>query len=219
MQPSFAPSNAVTGTSWILWKRSKRSSGLAAFHHDVGSNVGQFVIPVAKIVGERGQAVGFEPHPVNHQRLMRNVALNRLMNVKVFQVALGDGNGEIHIYGARGTATVVPHAAAWHGSLPVASIQTMRGDDLRTGTGLPLPKAVKIDVEGAEFAVLSGLEATLSSPVCELLCLEIHPRFIPAEVSTEMVCSLVRSFGFNRVETRPRASEIHLIAEKVPVQS
>jgi FkbM family methyltransferase len=183
-------------------------------YYDVGSNVGQFLIPMAKIVGERGQVVGFEPHPVNHQRLMRNVALNRLMNVKVFQVALGDCNGDIRIYGARGTATVVPHAAAWHGSLPVASIQTMRGDDLRGGAGLPIPRALKVDVEGAEFAVLSGLRETISSSSCELLCCEVHPLFLPAEVSTEMVFSLVRSLGFNRIETRPRGSEIHLTARK-----
>jgi hypothetical protein len=96
----------------------------------------------------------------------------------------------------------------------VATIRVLRGDDLRAGSGLPLPKAVKIDVEGAEFEVLSGLKKTLSSPLCELLCLEIHPRLVPAEVSTEMVFSLVRSLGFNRADTRPRGSEIHLIAEK-----
>ena len=187
--------------------------------YDIGSNVGQFLIPMAKVVGERGQAVGFEPHPVNHQRLMRNVALNDLTNVKVFHVALGDCGGETHIYGAGGTATVIPPAAASPQNLPVATIRAMRGDDLRADMGLPIPRAVKIDVEGAEFGVLSGLKKTLSSPLCELLCLEMHPRFVPAQVSTEMVLSLVHSFGFNPVETRPRGTEIHLIAEKVQVQA
>jgi FkbM family methyltransferase len=182
--------------------------------YDIGSNVGQFLIPMAKIIGERGQAVGFEPHPANHQRLMGNVALNGLTNVKVFQVALGDCNGEVHIYGTRGTATVVPRAETLNRGLSVATVQAMRGDDLRSDTGLPVPAAVKIDVEGAEFEVLGGLKKTLSDPLCELLCLQIHPQFLPAEVSTEMVFSLVRSFGFNRAETRPRGSEIHLIAQK-----
>jgi FkbM family methyltransferase len=196
-------------------EKKLRSGGV---YYDVGSNVGCVLIPVAKIVGERGQAVGFEPQPANHEQLIKNVALNGLGNVKVFQVALGDGKGETPIYGTGPTATIVPRAAAWHGNLPVAAIPAMRGDDLREERGLPIPKAVKVDVEGAEFEVLTGLEKTLSSPRCELLCLEIHPCLVPAEVSTDMVFSLVRSLGFNRAETRARGSEIHLVAEKVQAQ-
>jgi len=184
-------------------------------YYDIGSNVGQFLIPVAKIVGERGRVIGFEPHPGNYQRLIRNIALNALTNATVFQLALGDRSGEIQIFGARGAATIVPRAADQNNSPPTAVIEVTRGDDLRRTAGLPVPKAVKIDVEGAEFGVLSGLKETLSSPLCELLCLEIHPRFIPAEVSLEMVLSLVRSLGFSHTGSRQCGSRMHLIAEKV----
>jgi FkbM family methyltransferase len=193
-----------------------RSGGV---YYDVGSNVGCVLIPVAKIVGERGQAIGFEPQPANYQQLIKNVALNCLRNVTLFQLALGDRNSELPIYGTGATATTVPRAAAWHGNSPVAAIPAKRGDDWREETGLPIPKAVKIDVEGAELGVLTGLEKTLSSPLCELLCLEIHPSLMPAEVSAEVVFSFVRSLGFTRAESRARESEIHLIAEKVQAQS
>jgi FkbM family methyltransferase len=192
----------------------KRLRGGAVFY-DIGSNVGQFLIPVAKIVGERGSVIGFEPHPGNYQRLTRNIALNDLTNATVFKLGLSDSSGEIQIFGARGAATIVPRAADQDRSSPAAIVQVIRGDDLRCTAGLPVPKAVKIDVEGAEFGVLSGLKETLSSPLCELLCLEMHPGFIPAEVSPEMVLSLVRSLGFNCTESRQRGSEVHLIAEKV----
>jgi hypothetical protein len=91
-----------------LPRQSRLPGEVIIVREDVGSNVGQFLIAVAKIVGQGGQAVGFEPDPVNDQRLRGNVALNDLMNVKVFQMALGDCSGEIHIYGARGTATPQP---------------------------------------------------------------------------------------------------------------
>jgi FkbM family methyltransferase len=189
--------------------------GKGGAFYDIGSNAGQFLIPMAKLVGERGQAIGFEPDPGNHERLVRNIALNRLTNVQAFRVALADCPGEIQMFGGRGTATVVPRAAIYNRTRPTSTVQAMRGDDLRRVAGLPIPRALKIDVEGAEFAVLSGLKETLSSSSCELLCCEIHPLFFPTEVSTEMVFSLVRSLGFNRTESRPRGSEIHLIAEKV----
>jgi hypothetical protein len=54
-------------------------------YYDVGSNVGQLLIPVAKIVGERGRVIGFEPHPGNYQRLIRNVALNGLTKATAFK--------------------------------------------------------------------------------------------------------------------------------------
>jgi FkbM family methyltransferase len=183
--------------------------------YDVGSNAGQFLIPIAKMIGERGEVIGFEPHPTNHARLLKNIALNQLANVRVFQLALGERSGEIPMYGTRGTATVVPRAAAAHPSAEEVTVRTVRGDDLQRDGRVPIPNAVKIDVEGAEFGVLMGMKETLSSPLCELLCLEIHPAFIPPEVSTEMVLSLVRSSGFDGIRTRTRGTEIHMIARKV----
>jgi FkbM family methyltransferase len=197
-------------------ERKLRGGGVC---YDVGGYLGQFLIPVAKIVGERGLVVGFEPLPANHERLMRTVASYQLTNVKVFRLALSDYNGEAPILGADSGATIVPRAAGLKQSSPNIAVQVTRGDDLGMAAGLPVPKAIKIDVEGAEFGVLSGLEKTLSSPLCELLCLEIHPRFLPAPVSLERVLSLVRSLGFNQVQTRPRGAEIHLIAEKVQAQA
>jgi FkbM family methyltransferase len=194
-----------------LEKRLRRGG----VYYDIGSNIGEFLIPVAKIVGERGRVIGFEPHPVSYQLLLKNMALNGLTNATVFKLGFSDSSGETQIFGARGAATIVPRAASQGKSSPAAIIQLIRGDDLRRTAGLPVPKAVKVDVEGAEFAVLSGLKETLSSPVCELLCLEIHPGFLPAQVSPAMVLSLVQSLGFNRTVSRQRGSEIHLIAEKV----
>jgi FkbM family methyltransferase len=183
--------------------------------YDIGSNVGQFLIPMAKLVGENGRVVGFEPHPGNYQRLLRNINLNRLTNAAAFELALGDRGGEIQIFGTGGSATIVSRAALQSKSAPTATVVMIRGDDLRRMAGLPAPQAVKVDVEGAEFGVLTGLKETLSSPACELLCLELHPPFIPAEVSPEMVLSLVRTLGFDRAQSRPRGTEIHVIAEKV----
>lgn len=184
-------------------------------YYDIGSNVGLFVIPMSKLVGEGGRVFAFEPHPLNNQRLMENVNVNRLTNTRVFQLALSDRCGEAEMFGQRATATIISRAAAHHQSLPTATVQTIRGDDLRRTEDLPIPKAVKIDVEGSEFAVLTGLTKTLSSPECEFLCCEIHPPFLPAEISPDMVISLVRSLGFRVLKTEQRGMEIHLVAEKV----
>jgi FkbM family methyltransferase len=181
--------------------------------YDVGSNVGQFLIPMAKIVGERGEAIGFEPHPVNHQRLMRNLAINHLRNARGLRLALGDRDGEAEIFGARGTASTLPRRV--HGRVEASWKTTVaRGDEYRQKEGLPIPSAVKIDVEGAEYSVLQGLSETLSDSRCALLCCEIHPRALPPDISPERIVSLVGSFGFQILQSRLRETEIHLIARK-----
>jgi len=182
--------------------------------YDVGSNVGQFLIPMAKILGERGTAIGFEPHPENHQRIMRNLALNQLHNVQALRVALGDRDGEAEIFGARGTATIVP-PGAMHGRVKApCRTKVARGDEYRQREGLPLPSAVKIDVEGAEYSVLQGLSETLAESRHALLCCEIHPRALPPGLSPERVVSLVGALGFTVRQMESRGTEIHLIAGK-----
>ena len=182
--------------------------------YDVGSNVGQFLIPMAKILGERGEAIGFEPHPENHQRLMRNLALNQLHNVQALRVALGDRDGEAEIFGARGTATIVPPGAT-HGRVKApCRTKVARGDEYRQREGLPLPNAVKIDVEGSEYSVLQGLSKTLSESKRSLLCCEIHPRALPSGLSPQRIVSLVGALGFTVRQMQLRGTEIHLIAGK-----
>jgi hypothetical protein len=134
----------------------------------------------------------------------------------IFSHLLSDYSGEATIFGAESGATVVPRTAEVKRIPPVGTVRVTRGDDLRRAAGLPVPKAIKIEVEGAEFGALSGLKDTLASRVCELLCLEIHPHLAPAEVSTEMVLSLVRSLGSKQAGTNRRGNAIHLIAGKVP---
>jgi len=182
--------------------------------YDVGSNVGQFLIPMAKILGERGEAIGFEPHPVNHQRLVGNLALNQLSNARALRVALGDQDGEAEIFGARGTATIAPLGATDGRVKAFCRTKVARGDEYRQREGLPVPSAVKIDVEGAEYSVLQGLGKTLSESKRALLCCEIHPRALPSDLSPERVIALVGALGFTVRQMQQRGTEIHLIAGK-----
>jgi len=205
---------------------------------DIGSSIGQFAIPVAKVVGAEGQVVAFEPESESCRRLQSHIALNGLSNVRVFQKALGAqiGKATLFVKGhpyptliAKGeevgprhltVGEVIPQDSRRYSesfvvsSSGVETVEVVRGDWFRATESLPVPRAVKIDVEGYEEFVLRGLERTLSEAACELLCCEIHPSELGAELGIDAIIHLVRSMGFARIQLAPRWTQIHLTAYK-----
>jgi hypothetical protein len=91
-----------------------------------------------------------------------------------------------------------------------------KGDRLVAEEHLPLPRAVKIDVEGNEYAVIQGLRHTLAQPVCKMVCCEIHPHLLPASVHAESILELLKSLGFAHIDRqgRERDANFFFIAHK-----
>lgn len=187
--------------------------------YDVGTNVGKLAVPVAKVVGRKGQVIAFEPEERFCRQLHENLDLNGLTNVRVFKVALGEENavGQLQV-GGGSCPSMVPHRSSASGKPPgtFETVKIVQGDWLRENEKLPVPRAIKIDVEGFEYAVLRGLRRTLAEPQCELLCLEIHPKLLPPEASPEAITAFVNSLGFTCLRTYPRVDEIHVVATKGP---
>jgi FkbM family methyltransferase len=216
--------------SWFLsWEKDFIDALLSGLSEgdaflDVGSSRGQFTVPAAIKVGPRGLVIAIEPHSSACRELEANARLNHISNVRVFNVALGDRRGEALLSWEegsepsllRGLSTQIPSASAsspgpGSGSA-VATVAT--GDELLELERLPVPAAIKIDVEGYEYHVLRGLEATLRNRACKLICCEIHPSFLPVGITPETILDFTQSTGFERVVARNRRSEIHLIAHK-----
>jgi FkbM family methyltransferase len=191
--------------------------------YDVGANVGLYAIPLAKVIGETGRVIAFEPTGENYRRLQENLKLNATTNVCSFQKALGDWTGEGKI--SMGPATR-PGPGLVRSDLAVAGnyrlVDVVEGDTFREAANLPLPRAIKIDVEGSEHAVLCGMRQTLAHPDCILVMCEIHPQFLPAEAAPQVVLALLKSLGFASIELYPCAgrAEYHAVCSKpdAPVQ-
>jgi FkbM family methyltransferase len=187
--------------------------------YDVGANVGLYAVLLGKVVGERGHVIAFEPVRKHYCRLQENLALNGSTQVRSFQKALGDHAGEVKIWvgEVRGDRTGAGAVGCDdHGDDDSQVADAVEGDRFREAAKLPLPALVKIDVEGAEYAVLRGLQETLAQPACKLVMCEIHPQFLPGEVSPEGVLDLLRSLGFTQVELYPCEGrvEFHAICRK-----
>lgn len=186
--------------------------------YDVGSHLGVYSILLAKAVGPRGTVIAFEPHHETYEQLLENLRLNGLENVRAFEKALGERAGEEKLYIGEVIAnfSLLPGGIAGSKgtAMPFQRVQVVQGDEFVEAEGLPIPKAVKVDVEGFEYSVIQGLRRTLSEPECEMVCCEIHPKFLPPQVSPAGVTKLLRSLGYMRIEEHPQERPYHVIAYK-----
>ncbi len=172
---------------------------------DLGANVGFYTLLASSLVQDGGKVFAFEPLPQNIRYLEKHLAINGVRNVRVFQAAVSDRPGQCRFEesSCRATGKIGPA-----GSLVVESVSL---DDLLEREVVPLPDYMKIDVVGAEFAVLSGARRllTLGRPILFLSThgAEVHARCL----------SLLQSLGYLCRPLDPRqaiASCDELVAEK-----
>jgi FkbM family methyltransferase len=195
------------------WSEKRALEAMLAFlepgdvAYDVGANLGLYSVTLAKKVGEQGKVVSFEPRQSTFEMLKANIELNELKNVRCFQKALGEQSAKLPIYtfpDEPWCSSLLKGQDKVLGKTPgVESVEVEVGDAFRKAHDLPMPRAIKIDVEGFEYSVMRGLGETLGDPRCQFVGCEIHPHLLPAGITPQLVMDLLRSYGFNRIELSP----------------
>lgn len=128
----------------------------------VGANVGLFTLPLAKAVRPGGKVLAIEPLSPTVERLRENLALNQAGNVDICTKAAGDAEGQITLLlstdpAFHSTVTVAEGLSTQlHVTVPIARV-----DRIWEEAGSPAVSVMKVDVEGAELAVLQGSEMVL----------------------------------------------------------
>lgn len=137
---------------------------------DLGANVGFFTLVCAALVGDEGRVVAFEPLPANAAALRRNVELNVLDHVTVVEAAVTDYEGVTTL--TIGDSDQEASIALENRGDQAIDVQTVTLDAEMRRRGLA-PTLVKIDVEGAEEAVIRGALELLREHRPVVLC-EVH---------------------------------------------
>lgn len=172
---------------------------------DVGANIGLYTLLLARAVGENGTVVAFEPEKRALDRLIQNAALNNFENIKVLRLALGRENTKMELriaeHYSSGTHRLIKETEGFPpGSTNVVLVDVIKGDDIRRGENLEVPSIIKIDVEGMEEDVLSGLNETLRHPQCRCIVCEVHFSILEARGLREVPLRIepyLREHGFN----------------------
>ncbi|MFW6300197.1 MAG: FkbM family methyltransferase, partial [Oceanicaulis sp.] len=120
---------------------------------DIGANAGAYALVAATAGGPASRVIAVEPQAEMRRRLLFNARQNGLEHLEVTGVALADYEGENVmrlVAGNLGGAALTGPGAAGGDAVRVTTLPVLMSD-LRA----PRIDAMKIDVEGGEFAILS----------------------------------------------------------------
>lgn len=142
---------------------------------DVGANTGLYALAAA-IDDSRRQVYAFEPFPAVYAYLQRNIQVNKLANLKAYDVAIGDSVGTVPFYIPNASAVFPFSASTAQGLAPELKeilVQTTTLDKFVAEQGIERIDLMKVDTETTEPQVLAGGAAVLRAHrpiiICEVL--------------------------------------------------
>lgn len=144
---------------------------------DIGAHVGYYTLLFSKLVGKEGMVYAFEPNPITAAYLRTNIALNKITNVEVFEVALSDEQGTFHY-------RMNTNNMAWafnddHSfGVPIAT-KKGRLDDFLQNRKIDF---IKIDIDGNENECIKGAEDLIRNNPDMTILMEItnmNDTYIP----------------------------------------
>ncbi|MBK6379327.1 MAG: FkbM family methyltransferase [Chitinophagaceae bacterium] len=134
--------------------------------YDVGSNVGFHSLTANKVI-ESGKIYAFEPMPSVRQVFEKHISLNQKFmitnNITILPFAISNNEKQVEFSNDRvhrDGNTYIKESYIYSGTENKITVQCQSIDGL-IKQGYDKPDIIKIDVEGAEFDVLTGAKNTL----------------------------------------------------------
>jgi FkbM family methyltransferase len=155
---------------------------------DVGAHAGVFTMLGSRFVGSTGRVVSFEPSERERARLAEHVRVNDLTNVTVVPKAVGGSSGRATLRVAvseYGGLNTVGARFAYEGVETAAemAVDLTTLDEFAATAGLQRVDAIKLDIEGAEYAALRGAAHVLAS-LRPALIIEVFSSALAAHGAT-----------------------------------
>ncbi len=142
---------------------------------DIGAHVGYFSLLAGKYVGPTGKVWSFEPDPANRTMLERNIEANGMADlVSVVPLAVTSAAGERVLYRVArdtGGSTVYPRQDTLSEQI---AVKTTSLDVWSDSKDWPPVDFIKIDAEGAEGAILTGMTELLRHNMNVVIVLEFQ---------------------------------------------
>jgi len=156
------------------------SVGDTAF--DVGGFIGTHTIIMRDFVGETGEVYTFEPQPECADMIRKTVEENGFENCEIVEKAVDDTDGKTRLHTAKDmdtTANIID-SDPWQKHTISTAVETIQLKSFLQGRNIETVHFMKIDVQGAELAVLRGIGDRIEDVGAILI--ELHSKYMEKRV-------------------------------------
>ena len=186
---------------------------------DIGANIGFHTLLMSGCVGETGKVWAFEPDPDNFRTLQLNLSQNGCANVTLVQAAASSKTEQINLFCSsahHGDHRIYPTDEENRRSLPIQAYALDDYFDRKQEINL-----IKMDVQGAEGLVLSGMDKLLQSNLGLVMLFEFWPDMMEKTgCSPEVVLNALMNKGFEIFATNEKLARLdEIIDPKAFIQS
>lgn len=163
---------------------------------DIGANIGYYVLPAARILGDSADISAFEPEPRNIAQLRRNLERNGYNDVTVSNCAISESNtttqlevsDQSNLHQVSGTSTSTDSNTI---EIETRTLDSIVDEYEISPTELIL---VRMDIEGHEQKAIDGMSNLLSSDQPMYIFMEVH-NFKGAE-GQQRIFDTIKDAGF-----------------------
>ena len=131
----------------------------------IGTHVGTLLVPIAKKVKT---VVGFEANEDTFWFIKANLCLNKISNATIFNKAVGDGAKKVTFYkntvntGGSKIKPIKDSILYNYDNPKQVEVDMVALDPFISEQSLTPPSGIIMDIEGAEYFALKGMQATLA---------------------------------------------------------
>jgi FkbM family methyltransferase len=167
---------------------------------DIGAGVGDFSI-LSAYSHPNTKVFAYEPFPDSFQLLEKNLAQNGLKNVTAFQSAVWGEKGtlSLDLSGGEPLQLTSHDAEVQEEQGRMISVQAVTLEDILGGQGIERIDLLKLDCEGAEYAILMDVSKKVLDRI-ERIVMEVHD--LDAERNHHVLFSFLDDSGY-RVKWHP----------------
>lgn len=148
---------------------------------DCGSNFGLFSLLACHLTGPNGKVYAFDASKKTCASLNKSKELNNFKQLVINHYALSNASKQkINFYGNSGGGTIIKNNPLYNNVDSFETVETISLDDYFEGKQIENLKLIKIDVEGSEFFVLSGMKKLIKNNPNAVITFELTKRSMTA---------------------------------------